>query len=93
MANFKTPFRLTDFSIQFQGGFAAKRIEIQFYDDKNNLLHEKTLFCEDINLKQQFADLCNEQCFAKLIKFNLCECSDFFGRVIVYDLQLRGCSL
>ena len=84
---FLNPTQLTDLAIQFQGGFSSKKIVLQFFDTPQNLLSEITIYPEDNNLIQTFAHICQPNP-AKAVKILLLDCSDMFGRVIIYKLDL-----
>lgn len=90
LCNFKTTFQLTKLDIQFQGGFASKQILIEFFDDNNICVHQTTVYPEDNNLLQKFVDIHSNGLFSRRIKLTLSHCTDMFGRVIVYGLQLSG---
>lgn len=91
VCNFKTAFQLTELDIQFQGGFASKQIVIEFFgEDNDTRLHQTTIHPNDNNLWQKFADIDSKGIFSRRIKLTLSDCTDMFGRVIVYGLQLSG---
>ena len=85
MCQFKSPVLLNEFNIQFQGGFASKKIILQFYESSQNIISQK-----DNNLVQRFEVVDDSKILANVIKFLLVDCSDMFGRVIVYNFQLSG---
>ena len=71
--------------IQFQGGFAAKQIVVQYLSPENDLLNELYFYANDKNDLQVFKDLPQNSINKIKLLFN--ECSDFFGRIIVYKLE------
>ncbi|KAM7341924.1 nuclear receptor 2C2-associated protein [Cochliomyia hominivorax] len=78
------------FSFQFQGGFAAKEAKIQIHKSEphdNNSPYEEPFYAEDINAVQNFT-LKVEQTNVKRIKFLIESSTDFFGRIIVYNLKI-----
>ncbi|XP_065367733.1 nuclear receptor 2C2-associated protein [Calliphora vicina] len=81
---------LKSFSFQFQGGFAAKEAKIQIHKCEpveNSSIYEEPFYAEDINAVQNFK-LKTEQTNVKRIKFLIQNSTDFFGRIIVYNLMI-----
>ncbi|XP_073847467.1 nuclear receptor 2C2-associated protein [Musca autumnalis] len=82
--------QISAFSFQFQGGFAAKdaKIEIQREDGTDNKTqYEQPFYAEDINALQTF-QLKEPQANVKRVKFVFSSSTDFFGRIIVYNLRI-----
>lgn len=73
--------------LQFQGGFSAKSVEIVFINDADHA--SDVIHPHDNNSLQKFAVKGTECTSVKLIFKDL---SDFFGRVIIYDLDIIGSS-
>lgn len=87
---FEEPQTLKSFSFQFQGGFAAKEAKIQIHKCEpleNSSIYEEPFYAEDINAVQNFK-LKTEQTNVKRIKFLIQNSTDFFGRIIVYNLMI-----
>lgn len=89
--SFNNHFTLKQFKIQFQGGFSSKKIQIIFLDNDKNIIDEDIYYPEDNNLLQTFT--ISKNINAKLIRFLLCDCSDTFGRIILYKFELFGNSV
>uniref|UniRef100_A0A1A9X4I2 F5/8 type C domain-containing protein n=1 Tax=Glossina brevipalpis TaxID=37001 RepID=A0A1A9X4I2_9MUSC len=78
---------VSGFSFQFQGGFAAKEAKIELHFSNESSPYEEPFYAEDINAVQRFK-LKYSQVNVKRIKFIISSSTDFFGRVIVYKLEL-----
>jgi len=72
--------------VEFQGGFAGKNCHIEAGNDKKELIIVESFSPEDKNKLQRF-NLKN-QVRAKVFKFVFNESTDFFGRIIIYNLSL-----
>ncbi|XP_037811529.1 nuclear receptor 2C2-associated protein [Lucilia sericata] len=83
---FEEPQTVKSFSFQFQGGFAAKEAKIQIHKPDSSV-HEEPFYAEDINAVQNFT-LAAEQTNVKRVKFIIESSTDFFGRIIVYNLKI-----
>lgn len=81
----KEPHKIAAFSIQFQGGFAGQNSRVEFTNEKNEISSE-TFFPEDVNSIQQFP--VSKVIFCKRIKFVFEGSTDFFGRIVVYSIDL-----
>lgn len=73
---------------QFQGGFTSNQIIVQFFDSNQSLISEQNLYPEDKNHLQIFDNL--SAVFANSVKFIFTQCSDLFGRIVIYKLELIG---
>lgn len=83
---FEEPQEISSFHIQFQGGFAGKNGCIQLEND-NGETSKEDFYPEDINALQTFKLKEKYQSIKKMkIIFN--ESTDFFGRIIVYKLEM-----
>jgi hypothetical protein len=84
---------IAEIRITFQGGFAAKLLEIYVNDGQSNTFLG-TFFPEDINSEQKFT-LGTDQSSAmmmpqKTLKLTFPQSTDFYGRVIIYKLDVLG---
>jgi hypothetical protein len=83
------PKRLT---ITFQGGFVGLRCAVRLSDNEDDEAIT-TIYPKDANLQQVF-DLPQSHPRItegiSLLKLVFEESSDFFGRIIVYDLKIEG---
>lgn len=87
---FVEPQTVKSFSFQFQGGFAAKVAKIQINKSEqieNDSVYEEPVYADDVNAVQNFV-LKREQTNVKRIKFLIESSTDFFGRIIVYNLKI-----
>uniref|UniRef100_A0A7S0EXU0 SUN domain-containing protein n=1 Tax=Hanusia phi TaxID=3032 RepID=A0A7S0EXU0_9CRYP len=79
--------------LQFQGGFAAKEIQVHLQreiEEKQKLQHVDTLYPEDNNEMQKF-ELSQADAFAsKRLKLIFPDSTDLFGRVIIYRIDIIG---
>lgn len=77
-----------DISLQFQGGFCGKDCSVEFFMDGKR--HQTSPFYpDDINSIQYFSiDISDFESFDKL-KILFQKSTDFFGRIIVYNLGLN----
>ncbi|XP_027204398.2 nuclear receptor 2C2-associated protein [Dermatophagoides pteronyssinus] len=91
LCTFHYPFILNELNIQFQGGFSCKKILIKYLNHKDQQeLGESIIYCEDNNLTQNFKDINRLQFSSQFIKIFFLDCTDTFGRVIVYKFELYG---
>lgn len=70
--------------IQFQGGFSSKHVLMQLINNNKTVL-EHDIYPEDNNSLQEFSNL---PCQINQIKLLFRENVDFFGRIIIYKLEL-----
>ncbi|KAF9446128.1 hypothetical protein P691DRAFT_794969 [Macrolepiota fuliginosa MF-IS2] len=95
--NFESSVVPQHVSLVFQGGFVGTQCSIYTLLSPGSVkgwLHFVNIYPEDVNRRQAFdlqpadPDLIANGITA--IKFAFNESSDFFGRIIVYDLKLEG---
>lgn len=75
--------------VQFQGGFCGKNCFAEFYED-NTVVANFPFYPEDVNAVQFFIfefPSVKKVCAVKLI---FPESTDFFGRIIVYNLSIHS---
>ena len=75
---------MTGFSIQFQGGFAGQNCHVEF-NNKDDVITE-SFYPEDINLVQNFNF--KNPVLSNNIKLVFDKSTDFFGRIVVYSLDI-----
>lgn len=85
---FEEEIKVTSFTFQFQGGFAGKNCSITLEDKSGAILHEQQFYPDDINAKQTF-NLSSTTGNVRKVKFSFEGSTDFFGRIIVYNLELH----
>ena len=82
-----------EFKIQFQAGFAAEQTHIFVLDSDETWKPIVELDTEDDHKIQEFSllpDVSNELVTTKALKVVFDECTDFYNRIIVYQLQVLG---
>ncbi|XP_053962155.1 nuclear receptor 2C2-associated protein isoform X1 [Anastrepha ludens] len=87
--NFKEPQAITKFLLQFQGGFVAKPLSVNIQRMDGELIVEETFYPEDVNSPQTFPlklPVSNKE--AAKIKFLFPSSTDFFGRIILYKIEI-----
>lgn len=80
-AKFSDEIQLSSFSIQFQGGFTCKQIDVQ--NEKKETIF--SCYPEDVNSTQKFQ--LDATTKLKSLKLLLLQPTDFFGRIIIYNLK------
>ncbi|XP_018803128.1 PREDICTED: nuclear receptor 2C2-associated protein isoform X1 [Bactrocera latifrons] len=86
---FEEPQAISKFSFQFQGGFVAKTLLIHVETEDGKQILEEAFYPEDINSIQTFIlnrPIKNKE--AAKIKFLFPSSTDFFGRIILYELEI-----
>ena len=96
---FDEPVKIKEININFDGSFGAKEIEmsvsqIDEYNNKKPILTPvKTFIIPDLNethkliLNDEEIEKCSK---VRTVKFLMKKFYDSFGRVIVYDLKIKG---
>lgn len=84
--NFEEECTVSSFEIEFQGGFAGKDCHIEAGSDGKDTIVMETFYPEDTNRPQRFT--LKNQMKAKTFKFVFNQSTDFFGRIIIYNLSL-----
>lgn len=79
---FKEDCDISSLSIQFQGGFVGKNCHTDIDSGVGNLV-SVPFFPEDINTLQTFSV---ESAKAKRIRIVFENSTDFFGRIVIYNL-------
>ena len=96
---FDYPVKIREINFNFDSGFSPKELEIsisendEFINKKPNLIPIKTFNILNINETQKIIldeneiDKCNN---VRTVKFLMKKFCDPYGRVIVYDLKIKG---
>ncbi|XP_046399168.1 nuclear receptor 2C2-associated protein [Ischnura elegans] len=79
---------LTAFEIQFQGGFVGVNCSLELKDDGESISTTEDFYPEDVNSLQRFS-LKNPRT-AKEVKLVFNQSTDFYGRIVVYKLDVLG---
>lgn len=85
LINFDNELRLNALILQFQGGFAANNLNVYYFTNQK-LLRKSNYALQDTSGEQRIVLTDAPEC--DQIKLELNECSDMFGRLIVYKLAL-----
>lgn len=84
---FQIPQKISHFKIQFQGGFAAQSIRLIIETDDPQTGFSETFYPKD-SLQIQHFDLKRKVDSMVSALFIFEESSDFFGRIVVYKLEI-----
>ncbi|XP_066998241.1 nuclear receptor 2C2-associated protein [Anabrus simplex] len=76
------------FKIQFQGGFAGSKCHLETGMVAGDMEKVESFYPEDVNSVQTFQ--LTKPVTAKYMKFVFESSTDFFGRIIVYKLEVFG---
>ncbi|XP_058257177.1 nuclear receptor 2C2-associated protein [Hemibagrus wyckioides] len=88
LLEFPVPVRMSELKLQFQGGFSGKSCKLEGCNKNGNLEHIMDFYPEDNNALQSFP-IQNAPLVQKL-KIVFENSTDFFGRIIVYSLDILG---
>ncbi|XP_053539213.1 nuclear receptor 2C2-associated protein [Ictalurus punctatus] len=88
LLEFPGPVRMSELKLQFQGGFSGKSCKLEGSIKDGNLEHIMDFYPEDNNSLQSFP-IQNAPLVQKL-KIVFENSTDFFGRIIVYSLDILG---
>ena len=75
--------------MKFQGGFASSQVELEMIKDKTSTKLTE-FYPEDINSLQTFEILKDEFEASDCYRLKFEKTTDFFGRIIIYNLQMYG---
>ncbi|XP_067629537.1 nuclear receptor 2C2-associated protein [Eurosta solidaginis] len=87
--HFDVPQKVSGFLVQFQGGFAAKSILVHIETLDGKLILDEAFYPEDVNSTQTFylkKHVNNKE--AMKVKFFFPSSTDFYGRIILYRLEI-----
>lgn len=79
-------------AVKFQGGFVGSTFRIILHDTGDYKVYEKSFYPDDINDNQLFRlEPTQEQTQKNVVKLKIIfeKSSDFFGRIIIYNLGLH----
>ncbi|XP_063003141.1 nuclear receptor 2C2-associated protein [Elgaria multicarinata webbii] len=85
---FPQAVRASQIRVQFQGGFASRKCTVQGCRKGEDLSQVAEFYPEDTNSLQSFA--LQEAPLSDKLKINFENSTDFFGRIIVYQLDVLG---
>ncbi|XP_042198623.1 nuclear receptor 2C2-associated protein [Callorhinchus milii] len=88
LLEFPQPVKVTELHIQFQGGFAGRLCRLEGNENGGDLAKITEIYPEDTNRLQCFT-ITEEPRVAKL-KLVFENSSDFFGRIVIYHLDVLG---
>ncbi|XP_060736121.1 nuclear receptor 2C2-associated protein [Tachysurus vachellii] len=88
LLEFPVSVRMSELKLQFQGGFSGKSCKLEGCIKNENLEHIMDFYPEDNNSLQIFP-IQNAPLVQKL-KIVFENSTDFFGRIIVYSLDVLG---
>ncbi|XP_065102130.1 nuclear receptor 2C2-associated protein isoform X2 [Paramisgurnus dabryanus] len=86
--NSDQPVKATDLRLQFQGGFSGKSCKLEGSAKENDLKHILDFYPEDDNSLQSFP--IPDSPLVQRLKIVFENSTDFFGRIIVYTLDILG---
>ncbi|XP_065102122.1 nuclear receptor 2C2-associated protein isoform X1 [Paramisgurnus dabryanus] len=86
--DFPQPVKATDLRLQFQGGFSGKSCKLEGSAKENDLKHILDFYPEDDNSLQSFP--IPDSPLVQRLKIVFENSTDFFGRIIVYTLDILG---
>ncbi len=92
--NFPNKVKPTKINIMFQGGFVGIDVSVETGNSLNKLMEISKFEPEDINSMQSFEILYeenNEDNYVEYLKLIFNASSDFYGRIIIYKLEVFGC--
>ncbi|XP_030640440.1 nuclear receptor 2C2-associated protein [Chanos chanos] len=85
---FPQPVRVSELRLQFQGGFSGKTCRLKGSLKEDDLTHIADFYPEDNNCLQSFPIQRSPALHRLKIVFE--NSADFFGRIIVYSLDVLG---
>ncbi|KZT58357.1 galactose-binding like protein [Calocera cornea HHB12733] len=84
------PALLKSVSLTFQGGFVATEVIISTSATSSNSKPVATIYPQDNNFRQTFKIEGDDVRIEGAVRLEFPKSSDFFGRVVLYDLDLLG---
>ncbi|XP_057182147.1 nuclear receptor 2C2-associated protein isoform X2 [Triplophysa rosa] len=85
---FPQPVKATELRLQFQGGFSGKTSKLEGSAEEEDLKHILDFYPEDNNCLQSFP--IPDAPLVQRLKIVFENSADFFGRIIVYTLDILG---
>ncbi|XP_055514652.1 nuclear receptor 2C2-associated protein [Leucoraja erinacea] len=88
LLDFPQSVKVTELQLQFQGGFTGRTCRLQGSRGGANFMKITNFYPEDTNCLQRFS--ISEESIVDKLKVIFEESSDFFGRIILYHLDVLG---
>lgn len=85
----ESPSEIVSLKIQFQGGFVGTECSIDMFDEQETVISKEPFYPDDINSMQEFKLVAPSKNVKKLI-LRFGNSTDFYGRIIIYKLELIG---
>ncbi|XP_052395306.1 nuclear receptor 2C2-associated protein-like [Carassius gibelio] len=85
---FPQPVKVCELRLQFQGGFSGKSCKLEGSAKEEDLKHIVDFYPEDDNCLQSFP--VQDAASVQRLKIVFENSADFFGRIIVYTLEILG---
>ncbi|XP_026091675.1 nuclear receptor 2C2-associated protein [Carassius auratus] len=85
---FPQPVKVSELRLQFQGGFSGKSCKLEGSAKEEDLKHIVDFYPEDNNCLQSFP--VQDAASVQRLKIVFENSADFFGRIIVYTLEILG---
>ncbi|XP_067872178.1 nuclear receptor 2C2-associated protein [Heterodontus francisci] len=85
---FPQTVKVTELQLQFQGGFTGRTCRLEGGRKGADLLKIADLYPEDTNRLQRFS--IHEESIADKLKIIFEKSTDFFGRIVIYHLDVLG---
>ncbi|XP_066503717.1 nuclear receptor 2C2-associated protein [Hoplias malabaricus] len=85
---FPSLVKVSEIRLQFQGGFSGKSCKLEGCSKDSNLQHISNFYPEDNNALQSFP--IQDAPLVQKLKIVFESNTDFFGRIIVYSLDVLG---
>lgn len=85
---FPQPVKVSELRLQFQGGFSGKSCKLEGSAKEEDLKHILDFYPEDSNCLQSFP--IQDAPLVQRLKIVFENSADFFGRIIVYTLDILG---
>ncbi|XP_059494439.1 nuclear receptor 2C2-associated protein [Stegostoma tigrinum] len=88
LLEFPQTVRVTELQLQFQGGFTGRACRLEGGRKGSNLVKIADFYPEDTNCLQRFS--IHEESVTDRLKIIFEESTDFFGRIVIYHLDVLG---
>uniref|UniRef100_A0A3B1JSL7 Nuclear receptor 2C2-associated protein n=1 Tax=Astyanax mexicanus TaxID=7994 RepID=A0A3B1JSL7_ASTMX len=85
---FPEPVKVSELRLQFQGGFSGRSCKLEGCNKEGNLEHIEDFYPEDDNSLQSFP--IQDAPLVQKVKIVFKNSTDFFGRIVVYSLDILG---
>lgn len=86
---FPEEFQVKEIHTQFQGGFVGKECSVEGGLSSSSLTPFGEFYPDDCNALQIFP--INSTKWMKVLKIMFASSTDFFGRIVIYELDVLGC--